>query len=184
MNQLKEAEPPEFTPLPDSMSPDDIVTPGDVNQYAYKTMSDPDALAAIHKVFGIQIQPEETQIVHSVSSRTIYPEFGMRLEPRRAATILDDVQRGFLKQQSLPGSKFGEWTVWERSKPWGERKYPSMPRVYDGLEFGKYDYVLLAHPNYTLSSEKSAFKRNTAVYAAVDTEDGDFYLTIWDWGAD
>ena len=91
---------PEHTPLPDWLTVEDIGWHGDENNYAYKTVSDAEALASIQEVFGVQIDATEAKIVHSVSGPV--HEYGMRLTPQRAMTILDEFQESFTQTRALP----------------------------------------------------------------------------------
>ena len=181
---------PEHAPLPDWLSVEEIGWAGDENNYAYKTVTDAEALESIQEVFGIQIDAKDANIVHSVSDHI--QEYGMPLNPQRAKTILDELQGSFLKTKALPGSRFEGWTIRESSKPWGERDssnsaydMSSSSQVYDGLTFDKFDYLVFAHPDYmSRDFTKNFFNRTEVVFAAVDLEDGDFYITLSDWGND
>ncbi len=173
---------PESTPLPDWLTVEEIGWHGDENNYAYKTVSDAEALASIQEVFGVQIEAAEAKIVHSVSE-TVHDvhEYGMRLNPRRAKTILDELHDSFLKTKALPGTRFEGWVAKGR----GDRESHKSPLIYDGLEFGIFDYLTFSHPDYMSSdSSKKTMNRIYAIFAVVDLEDGDFYVTLSDWGDD
>ena len=164
---------PEGEPLPEMPWTDD--------RYAYKTMSDTEAFAALGKLGGLRLTGEEATVLHATSYPGDCYELGFRLPPERARGILDEIDRAFQERVAVSGSFYENWIISRRSLPFGDpARHASEPTTRDGLKFDKWNYITLEHRGAT-DPDPPLLSRRYYIVALNDIENGNFYLAQVDW---